>query len=148
MHIDLEQFRQFCEQGIPFNRHLGMQVVEVAHGRVKIIVPFREELVGDVFRPALHGGVIAALIDAAAGAAVLSQITPRDRASTLDLRIDYLRPAPKRDLVALAELRRIGNRTAVANVIVTALGDESEPVAEGRGVFSIRRDVGDPQAIE
>jgi acyl-coenzyme A thioesterase PaaI-like protein len=37
----------------------------------------------------------------------------------------------------------MGNRVAVVNVLVTASG-EPEPIAEGRAVFSIRRDVGVP----
>ncbi len=145
MQPDGAQFKQFFEQGIPFNRHLGLRLEAFEPGRVVLRLPFADPLVGDVFRPAVHGGAIAALVDAAAGAAVFSRVTIYDRVSTIDLRIDYLEPAPKRDLIATAELRRIGGRIAVVNVLVVPEGAEKEPVAEGRGVFSVRRDMGPPE---
>ena len=55
---------------IPFNAYLGIDVTEVGVGLVRMRVPYRPELVGDPLKPALHGGVLAAVIDAAGGAAV------------------------------------------------------------------------------
>ncbi len=146
MRLSEDQFRRFFEQGIPFNAHLGLKIESLAPGKASILLPFRDEHVGDIFRPAVHGGVLAALIDATAGAAVFTLATVKDRVSTIDLRIDYLRPAPKRDLLAVAEVRRMGRRTAVVHTVVTpAGGDDREPVAEGAGVFSVWRDVGAPR---
>ncbi len=145
MRLSEDQFRRFFEQGIPFNAHLGLRIESLAPGKATILLPFRDEHVGDIFRPAVHGGVLAALIDATAGAAVFTLATVKDRVSTIDLRIDYLRPAPKRDLLAVAEVRRMGRRTAVVHTVVTpAGGDDRDPVAEGTGVFSVWRDVGVP----
>ncbi|TVQ29743.1 MAG: PaaI family thioesterase [Geminicoccaceae bacterium] len=81
---------------------------------------------------ALHGGVVASLIDLAAYNAVAlhkSAATP-----TLDLRIDYLRPAVA-PLVARARMVRAGRRTATVDVtVVDAAG---VTVALGRGSFMI-----------
>jgi uncharacterized protein (TIGR00369 family) len=143
IELDPEQLTAVIEEMVPFNRHLGLQVERIERGRADIRLPYRDDHVGDILRPALHGGVVAALVDATAGAAAFTRARAVDRMSTLDIRIDYLRPAPKADLVASAHVRRMGNRVAVVNVLVTANG-ESEPVAEGRAVFSIRRDVGVP----
>lgn len=143
IELDPEQLAKVIEEMVPFNWHLGLRVERIERGRADIRLPYRDEHVGDVLRPALHGGVVAALVDATAGAAAFTRARPVDRMSTLDIRIDYLRPAPKADLIASAHVRRMGNRVAVVNVLVRANG-ETDPIAEGRAVFSVRRDVGLP----
>src|SRR4029077_1369096 len=84
--------RQFFEEHIPFNRSLGMKVVSIAKGAAHCELPFKDELVGDPMRPALHGGVLSALADAVGGCAVFTVVEPGTKISTIDLRIDYLRP--------------------------------------------------------
>ena len=100
-------------ESLPHNAKLGIRMVEVAPGRCTTYVEFRPELVGDPSRGVLHGGVVTTLIDATAGAAVYASI-PRDRSlATLDMRIDYLKPAkPDRRLYATAELYRLTRRIA------------------------------------
>ena len=111
----LDAIREWTENGIPFNRVLGVRVLHVEKGRVRIAVPFREELIGDIGRPALHGGVISALIDLAGGIAIWTQLEPADRLSTIDLRVDYLRPGPAKTIVAEAVVIRVGDRVGVAD---------------------------------
>ncbi|MDP6931550.1 MAG: hotdog fold thioesterase, partial [Myxococcota bacterium] len=89
---DLQSLVTFCEEGIPFNRLLGIRVREITEGRCELEIPVRDELIGDPDRPALHGGVTSALADAAGGFAVWSMLKDGDRASTVDIRVDYLRP--------------------------------------------------------
>jgi uncharacterized protein (TIGR00369 family) len=80
----------------------------------------------------IHGGVLAALIDIAAHAAVAVQIGRM--APTIDLRIDYLRPAPGTDLLATARTLRVGRAIARVDVEITA--GSKAVVAVGRGTFS------------
>ncbi len=134
---------EFIERSIPFNRLLGMRVVSLEHGRAVMEVPFRPDLVGDPYRPALHGGVVSSLIDATGGAAAFTRIETVDRISTVDMRVDYLRPGAEERLVAEAEVQRMGNRVAAVQVIVHQ-GDPAEPIALGRCVYNVRRDVGEP----
>src|SRR5688500_3288526 len=133
--LDYDALAEFLEQHIPFNVLLGLRVEHLSAGRAVLRMPFQDHLVGDASRPAIHGGAIGALIDATAGAAAFTKATHVERISTVDLRIDYLRPAPKTDLVATADVRRMGQRIAVVNVLVVPEGADPEPVAEGRGVF-------------
>ena len=91
--------RQFMEEGIPFNRVLGMRVAELSEGFARVEIPFRPELIGDPFRPAIHGGVLSTLLDACGGAAAFTMITPPETVSTIDLRVDYLRPGEQKTLV-------------------------------------------------
>lgn len=135
----LEPLRALFLNSIPFNRVLGIEIPSLEPGRVEFNVPFRPELIGDPDRPALHGGVISAVADTAGGCAVWSLIGPEDRVSTIDLRVDYLRPGKPEALRCRGEVIRVGNRVGVAKIV---LFQDSEPealVAEAKGVYSIRR---------
>lgn len=134
---------EFIEQDIPFNRLLGMRVVSLVDGHAVMEVPYRPDLVGDPYRPALHGGVVSTLIDATGGAAAFTRIEAVDRISTVDMRVDYLRPAAQERLVADAQVQRMGNRVAAVQVVVHQ-GDPDEPIALGRCVYNVKRNVGQP----
>ena len=121
----------------PFNRQLGIRGDVQEAGRVAMTLPVREEMVGDPRRPALHGGVVASLVDTAGGAAAWSALAPGESVSTVDLHVDYLEPAGLgAPLLAVATLVRKGNRVCHVRVSVTQ-GDRL--VAEGRGLYSIHR---------
>ena len=127
----------FMEQRIPFNVFLGMKVTHVADGVAEMMIPARAELTGDPFRPALHGGVVSSLADTVGGLAVFSQLGQDRIASTLDLRIDYLRPgAVNQDLHARANVVRAGNRVAVTHTLIFQ-DDESTPIATANAVYNV-----------
>lgn len=131
--------RELMLHRIPFNRVLGIEVLELARGRALLAVPFRPELVGDPVRPALHGGVISALADTCGGCAVWSAIGESDRVSTIDLRVDYLRPGRLEELHALGEVQRVGNRVGVAKISLFHPSRPDELVGEAKGVYSVKR---------
>ncbi len=138
---------QFIEQGIPFNAHLGLTVELLDDGRAVLRVPWAQHLVGDVFRPSVHGGVTSMLIDTAGGCCCFTRLMdPADRASTVDLRVDYLRPMAGKDLYCEAEVIRLGNKVAVCGMEVYGgpgpwLGGpaDSKVIATGRAVYNILR---------
>jgi len=137
--MDFEVLADLIENGVPFNRMMGIKVSEIAEGRLKLFIPFREELIGDVRRPALHGGVISTLADVCGGFAVWTLCKLEDRLATIDMRVDYLRPATAHDLYAEATVRLLGNRMGNAQVVLWSEGTPHLHVAEGRGVYNIRR---------
>jgi uncharacterized protein (TIGR00369 family) len=130
--------RSLIDDHIPFNRVLGLRVRDVRRGLAVLEIPFRPELIGDQERPALHGGVVSALADTCGGAAVWTQVGLHDRVSTIDLRVDYLRPGRAETLVATGHVLRVGNRVGVVNIVVTHDGDP-EAIAEAKGVYAIKR---------
>ena len=132
--------KRFMESQIPFNRFLGMQLTHLDQGEARLELPFRDEFIGDPFRPALHGGVISTMLDTCGGAAVFTTLQNiEDRTSTVDLRVDYLRPGRKETLVAEARIVRAGNRVAVAELKAFHPDAPDEPVATGIGVYNVRR---------
>jgi len=125
------------EKDVPFNRLLGIRGESAESGRCVLVLPVRPELVGDPRRPALHGGVVAALLDTAGGLAAWSALDEGETVSTVDLTVDYLEPAGLNgDLRASAELLRKGNRVCHVRMRVT---QADTLVAEGRGVYNIHR---------
>ena len=137
--MDLEVLRQIAEELIPFNRLLRVRLAACEPGRVEMEIPFRDELVGDAWKPALHGGVISALADTAGGMAVWSVLdNPIQRVSTIDLRVDYLRPGRLEPLVAEAVVVRVGRSVGVADVRLFHPTSRDELVATGKGVYAIK----------
>jgi uncharacterized protein (TIGR00369 family) len=135
--VKRDDLLRIMEDLVPFNRLLGIRGGECKKGFAVMLLPVRPEHIGDPRRPALHGGVLSALIDTAGGVAAWSALPPEESVSTVDLRVDYLEPARAHgELRAEAELVRKGNRVCHVKIAVT---QEGVLVAEGRAVYNIHR---------
>jgi uncharacterized protein (TIGR00369 family) len=136
--VDAAALRQVMEEFIPFNKVLGIRVAEIDRGHVRMEIAFREELIGDSLRRAVHGGVISALADTAGGCAVWSALDePSARVSTIDIRIDYLRPGRPETLVAEANVLRAGRRVGVADIRLFHPSAPADSIATGKGVYNV-----------
>lgn len=144
--MDHSVLTKVMEELVPFNRFLGMRCEEMREGFVRITIPFRDELVGDPMRPALHGGVLSALADTAGGAAVWTGVKDsRARVSTIDLRVDYLRPGRLFTLSCDATVVRQGNRVGVADMRLFHPDEPDKTVATGKGVYNVTLVRDDPK---
>lgn len=127
-------------ESIPFSRYLGIRVEEMAEGRSRLRLPVRPELCNPA-SISVHGGVLSSLVDAAAGAALLSMARGQaDYAgqTTVELNVSYLSAAPGRgDLVAEGRVLRLGRTLAVVEAEVRS--EEGELVVKGRGAFKVWR---------
>ncbi len=130
--------RQFIE-AIPHAQELGMQLTQIEDGKAVIGMDYDPRLVGDPETGVIHGGAVSALMDTCAGAAVMSHPAAAVATATLDLRIDYMRPAtPGERITATAECYHVTR--SVAFVRATAVdGDPDRPVATATGAFTIER---------
>ncbi len=141
----LALLKGWFEDGIPFNRFLGIRLEVMQRGRCVLRLPWRDELLGDVSRPAVHGGVLSTLLDTTGGGACFSMLDrEEDRVSTVDLRVDYLRPGAAADLWCEAEVVRMGNRVGVVRMslhtgALPEPGETGRPVATGQGVYNVVR---------
>ncbi len=141
-----DRLLEFMEQGVPFNRYLGIRVAVIDDGFARLTLPYREEFIGDPERPALHGGVISTLADTCGGAAVWSAAEPESRVATVDLRIDYLLPGPLEEMACEGTVLRIGNRVGVVELRVFASSTPDSIIAVGKGVYNVWRPKADRES--
>ena len=115
---------------MPFTDLLGIELTEAADGYAEGRLEMREELSSVPGGDVAHGGVTYSLADTVGGAAVIS--LSEDVSPTIDMRIDYLSPATD-DLVAEAEVLRMGGNVAVTSIEVWDVRDHH--VATARGIY-------------
>ncbi len=122
---------------VPFNSALGFEVVDIAPGVVVLRLPWREDLVGNPRTGVLHGGAITALLDACGGASVFLKMHRPIPIATLDLRIDYLKPAAaKLDVFARAECYKLTKSVAFVRAVAYQQ-HENDPVASAAATFML-----------
>ena len=123
--------------GMPHGREIAMRLHRSAKGHAHLSVPYDERLVGDPQTGVLHGGVITALLDSASGSAVLSAGQNPMVTATLDLRIDYMRPATVGQTVhAKAECYRMTRSIAFTRAVAYHT-DPDDPIASAAGSFIV-----------
>jgi len=95
-----------------FTRMLGFEIDLVEPGRAVLSVNVRKELTQ--LQGVMHGGATAALIDTAVAFASVGASEPSARFTTVEMKVNYLRPISKGRVTAEARLIRDGRRIVVA----------------------------------
>ncbi|OPY79239.1 MAG: hypothetical protein A4E65_01937 [Syntrophorhabdus sp. PtaU1.Bin153] len=127
---------------IPFNKGLGIKVESIGPDCVKTLFEMRDELMGNYKRKMLHGGVISSVIDATGGLAAFMSIQEKmrgkaleakleraEKISTIDMRVDFLRPGLGKWFVATAYALRTGNKVVVTRIELH--NDQNDLIAVG-----------------
>ena len=116
-------------------RALGMEFGASGEDWTELVLPWREELVGVPESGILASGAIVSLIDTASGTAVWASLGKFIPLVTIDLRLDYLRPAFRGEsVVARCECTKLTRRIAFTRG-TAFVGDK--PIAYSSGTFMI-----------
>ena len=140
--------RTVFEERIVFNQLLGLKIASLHADHVTGRLAMRDELVGHFAFNRLHGGVVSACLDAMGGLACMAAIGARHmdeppearlqrfgKLGTIDLRVDYLRPAIGDHFDLRAEVLRLGSR--VASTRMEFLGADGKLLCTGSAAYIV-----------
>ena len=115
----------------------GLRLDRAGPGEAWSSLPYRPVFVGDSGTGVLHGGVVTAMLDESCGMAVQLALDGTQAIATLDLRIDYQKPAtPGLAIKAHAHCYRVTR--SIAFVRAAAYQDsEDDPVATATACFMV-----------
>lgn len=123
--------------GVPHAAAIRLMVMELKTGEVVCKVPYDARLVGNPETGVVHGGVITSLLDNAGGIAVSSKTGRFGQIATLDLRIDYMKPAtPGEDILAFAECFKVTRNIAFVRGVAYH-DDRNDPIATCTAAFML-----------
>ncbi|AEG92012.1 thioesterase family protein [Ramlibacter tataouinensis] len=144
----VDGLRAIFEEKIVFNQVLGLKITALQPDGVVGRIAMRRDLIGHYGHNRLHGGVVSAGLDAMGGLAVMAAIGARHmdeapaqrlhrfaKLGTIDLRIDYLRPAIGEHFELQAQVLRLGSR--VASTRMEFLGPDGKLLSTGAGAYIV-----------
>ncbi len=120
---------------IPYWSLLGMQVVDMKKGWSKMKVPFKENLRNA--NGVIHGGVIFSVADSAMGTALITLIDKNDFISTIEMKINFIKPGKGDAIIAEADIIHRGATTAIGDIHVR--DSEGNLLAKGLATYAIRK---------
>ena len=116
----------------PFLEHTGAKLKGATKGRAEVELqtqPYHLQHLGFI-----HGGVISTLMDNTGWYAAVSNLEEGFTAVTMEIKINYLKPASGKHLIASAEVKREGKTTSFVTI---ELHDEGRLVAFATGSYAV-----------
>ena len=137
----MEQIAQMWNaRGTGLITHMALEIEEVSTEGVRVRMPFNPDFCVDSDENLLHGGILTALLDSVFGLANFVAIDGISTMATLDLRVDYLRPAHSRaDVIVHAHCFRKTRHIAFDAGSVWFDGHEESEIARGTASFILTR---------
>ncbi len=106
-------------------------------GEAWMRVAYAEHLVGNPATGVIHGGVITTLLDNCAGVAVMTALPELKSIATLDLRIDYMKPAtPGLDVIGYCRCYKVTRNVAFVQGAAYH-ADPADPIATTAMTFML-----------
>ena len=129
--IGMDRVRRFIDT-LNQGRELGLTVTAVKNGQLTLCLPYSDRIIGNPDTGVIHGGAITTLMDTASGSATLCALDEFELCPTLDLRVDYMRPAePRKPVYARAEAYKVTRNFTRCE----AFQDPGETIANCVGTF-------------
>jgi len=144
----LRFMKETWEKAMPFNRYLGITVAEIGFDSLTIRLDMKPELIGNFSQKILHGGAISSVIDLTGGMmAQLHSLKLKNRRkirdifknfmkmSTINMRVDYLRPGSGDHFLCTANVVMFGNKVAVTRMEMRS--DDGTLIAIGTASYLV-----------
>ena len=132
--FDPQRFFELA-RNVGHGRALGLDYRASGENWMELALPWREELVGVPSTGVLASGAIVSLIDTASGGSVWMALGRFVPIVTLDLRIDYMRPAVKGEtVIARCECVKLTKQVAFIRGVAHG-GHPDRPIAHSAATF-------------
>ncbi|MEO0412143.1 MAG: PaaI family thioesterase [Pseudomonadota bacterium] len=137
--LNPKAFAQVFIDAVPQLKALNVSFISLEDGKALIKLPYDEALVGFPETGVIAGGAIYTVMDSVAGISVFAALGSFMPMATLDLRIDYLKPAtPHEDIFGEARCYKLTRKVAFVRGRAHH-GDSENPIAHITGTFFIER---------
>lgn len=124
----------------PFNAWLALRITHIGPTVVQFLAPWRPEFIGTARLGRVHGGVLTALVDAAAGYTLMARTGVS--ISSVDVRVDFHQAAGAQDFEIEGSVVKLGRKLACVDVAI--FSGSRTLIASGRGTFYIPSDKSAP----
>ncbi|MCM2678266.1 thioesterase family protein [Echinimonas agarilytica] len=144
----IHEVAELFHNGMPFDKVIGLRVERCEPEGATLSFDAKPELIGNPIHQILHGGVISTALDVAGAAVTFAAALNRmpempkqemydrlGRMSTIDLRIDYLRPGRGQVFTATSHIIRAGSKVAVARMELH--NEDGTHIAFGTGTYMV-----------
>ncbi|MGA2151267.1 MAG: PaaI family thioesterase [Geobacteraceae bacterium] len=132
----LDRVRKMIENGkpiMPLAKLLGFSVKSVQPGQAVIEIEMTEHHVNTM--GTLHGGVICTIADTAMGVAFATMLEEGEALTTLELKINYLKPVWKGKLLAVGKVVKKGKTTGLVECDI--LDEKEQLIARASSTYMV-----------
>jgi len=144
--VIFETIKNKYTHSIPYHELLGLKVSKFDFESAEITLLIKNELLGNVSRGFLHGGVTASVLDSIGGLVAIGDFIANNKEKssdylknsinhmgTIDIRVDYLLPGKGKMFTANGKVIRAGKSVTVCRMEM--LNDKNECIALGTGTY-------------
>ena len=144
--VIFETIKNKYPHSVPYHELLGVKVSKFDFEFAEMTLSIKNELLGNVSKGVLHGGVTASVLDSIGGLVAIGDFIANNKEKsthylkssinhmgTIDIRIDYLLPGEGTMFTANGRVIRAGKRVTVCRMEM--LNDKNECIALGTGTY-------------
>jgi acyl-CoA thioesterase len=117
----------------PFWALLGLELMEIKKGRAMVRLPIDKKLTNAIGM--VHGGAIFSAADSAVGMALVGMVSRNENISTLEMKINYMKPVKGKEIIATAKIIHRGAQTAIGDVEVR--DEKQNLISKGLATYAI-----------
>jgi uncharacterized protein (TIGR00369 family) len=116
MASSVDEHTRLYDAGNPFFTFFQVRIEEMTPGFARLVLPFRTEYTHAL--GVVQGGIITAIADAAVAHAIMPMLEEGQSCTTVELKINFLAPVTKEDMVAEARVIKKGRQIALGEADV------------------------------